>query len=40
MQVPGHKMRYADDAPGWAADLVGDTVSGDVRIERATADVA
>ena len=33
MQVPGHKMRYADDAPGWAADLVGDTVSGDIPLQ-------
>ena len=33
MQVPGHKMRYAHDAPGWAADLVGDTVGGDVPLQ-------
>lgn len=33
MQVPGHKMRYADDAPGWAADLVGDTVRDDVPLQ-------
>lgn len=33
MQVPGHKMRYTDDAPGWAADLVGDTVRDDVPLQ-------
>ncbi len=33
MQVPGHKMRYADGAQGWAADLVGDTVGGDVPLQ-------
>ena len=33
MQVPGHKMRYAEDAPGWAADLVGDTVGSDVPLQ-------
>ena len=33
MQVPGHKMRYTADAPGWAADLVGDTVRDDVPLQ-------
>ena len=33
MQVPGHKMRYAHDAQGWAADLVGDTVRDDVPLQ-------
>jgi lysine decarboxylase len=33
MQVPGHKMRYAGDAQGWAADLVGDTVRDDVALQ-------
>lgn len=33
MQVPGHKMRYADDAHGWAWDLVGDTVRDDVPLQ-------
>ena len=33
MQVPGHKMRYALDAQGWAADLVGDTVRDDVPLQ-------
>ncbi len=33
MQVPGHKMRYAGDAPGWAADLVGDMVRDDVPLQ-------
>lgn len=33
MQVPGHKMRYAEGAQGWAADLVGDTVAGDVPLQ-------
>jgi lysine decarboxylase len=33
MQVPGHKMRYADGAQGWAADLVGDTVRDDVPLQ-------
>ena len=33
MQVPGHKMRYTEDAPGWAADLVGDTVRDDVPLQ-------
>ncbi|MCX6434097.1 MAG: hypothetical protein NTX29_15420 [Actinobacteria bacterium] len=33
MQVPGHKMRYAEGAPGWAADLVGDTVGSDVPLQ-------
>lgn len=33
MQVPGHKMRYAQDAHGWAWDLVGDTVRDDVPLQ-------
>ena len=33
MQVPGHKMRFADGAQGWAADLVGDTVRDDVPLQ-------
>ena len=33
MQVPGHKMRYAADAQGWAADLVGDMVRDDVPLQ-------
>ena len=33
MQVPGHKMRYAEGASGWGADLVGDTVAGDVPLQ-------
>ena len=33
MQVPGHKMRYGDGAPGWSADLVGDLVAGDVPLQ-------
>lgn len=33
MQVPGHKMRYAEGAQGWAADLVGDTVRDDVPLQ-------
>lgn len=33
MQVPGHKMRYAQDAQGWAWDLVGDTVRDDVPLQ-------
>ena len=33
MQVPGHKMRYARDARGWAADLVGDMVRDDVPLQ-------
>lgn len=33
MQVPGHKMRYAEGARGWAWDLVGDTVRDDVPLQ-------
>lgn len=33
MQIPGHKMRYINDAPGWAADLVGDTVRDDIAMQ-------
>jgi arginine decarboxylase len=33
MQVPGHKMRYATGATGWAADLVHDTVRDDVPLQ-------
>ncbi len=33
MQIPGHKMRYLHDAPGWAADLVGDTVRDDIALQ-------
>ena len=33
MQVPGHKMRYAEGAQGWAWDLVGDSVRDDVPLQ-------
>ncbi len=33
MQVPGHKMRYAENAAGWASDLVGDMVRDDVPLQ-------
>lgn len=33
MQVPGHKMRYTQGGQGWAADLVGDVVSGDISLQ-------
>ncbi len=33
MQVPGHKLRYLDDAPGWAHELVGDTVRDDIPLQ-------
>jgi arginine decarboxylase len=33
MQIPGHKMRYVHDAPGWAVDLVGDTVRDDIALQ-------
>lgn len=33
MQVPGHKMRYAEGAEGWAADLLSDTVRDDIPLQ-------
>lgn len=33
MQVPGHKMRYTNDAQGWAHEFVGDTVRDDVPLQ-------
>ncbi len=33
MQVPGHKMRYAEGAAGWSYDLVGDLVRDDVPLQ-------
>jgi len=33
MQIPGHKMRYARDAHGWAYDLIGDTVRDDIGLQ-------
>lgn len=33
MQVPGHKLRYLDDARGWSYELIGDTVRDDIPLQ-------
>lgn len=33
MQVPGHKMRFAEGSGAWAHDLVGDTVRDDIGMQ-------
>ena len=40
MQVPGHKLRYLDGAPGWAHEFVGRSVRDDIPLQGGVDDIA